>query len=122
VAAVSVGGVRAPPATNGASATSSAIPTPRPPAIGCDATTSRPSPSDTSGGWIRLRTTRASGAPPARRSGRGLNTVADETVEWRDAAESGDAEIRVSPERLREFEAELRTLIGRDQGASLFRP
>jgi predicted ArsR family transcriptional regulator len=49
----------------------------------------------------------------AERYERWLDEVADEALEWRDAAESGDAEIRVSPERLREFEAELLTLIDR---------
>ena len=49
----------------------------------------------------------------AERYERWLDAVAGETVEWRDAAESGDAEIRVSPERLREFETELLMLIDR---------
>ncbi|HET9085091.1 MAG TPA: helix-turn-helix domain-containing protein [Candidatus Limnocylindrales bacterium] len=54
----------------------------------------------------------------AERYERWLDAVVDEAVEWRDAAESGDAEILVSPERLREFEAELQTLIERYQRPS----
>lgn len=49
----------------------------------------------------------------AERYERWLDAAAGEPVEWRDAADSGDAEIRVSPEHLREFAAELMTLIGR---------
>jgi len=49
----------------------------------------------------------------ADRYERWLDAVADEPVDWRDAAESGDAEIRVSPESLRAFEAELLTLLDR---------
>ena len=49
----------------------------------------------------------------ADRYERWLDAVADEPLDWRDAAESGDAEIRVSSEQLREFEAELLALIDR---------
>ena len=49
----------------------------------------------------------------AERYERWLDAALDEPVEWRDALESGDAEVRVSPERLREFEAELLALLGR---------
>jgi DNA-binding transcriptional ArsR family regulator len=58
----------------------------------------------------------------AERYERWMDAVADESVDWRDAAESGDAEIRVSPERLREFEAELMTLIERYRKASSVDP
>lgn len=53
----------------------------------------------------------------AERYERWLDAAAEESVDWRDAAESGDAEIRVSPARLREFEAELLGLIDRYQRA-----
>ena len=53
-----------------------------------------------------------------RRYERWLDAVADQPADWRDAAESGDAEIHVSPDRLREFEAELMTLIERYREAS----
>lgn len=49
----------------------------------------------------------------AERYERWLDASADASVDWRDAADSGDAEIRVSPDRLREFERELMTLLGR---------
>ncbi|MFL5686360.1 MAG: helix-turn-helix domain-containing protein [Chloroflexota bacterium] len=49
----------------------------------------------------------------AERYGRWLDAAAGESLDWRDAAESGDAEIRVSPDRLREFQAELSTLLDR---------
>ena len=47
-----------------------------------------------------------------------LDAAASESVEWRDAAESGDSEIRVSPDRLRQFEAELLGLIERYRAPS----
>jgi DNA-binding transcriptional ArsR family regulator len=49
----------------------------------------------------------------AERYERWLDASSAESVDWRDAAESGDAEIRVSPEHLRAFEAELMSLLGR---------
>lgn len=49
----------------------------------------------------------------AERYERWLDASADASVDWRDAADSGDAEIRVAPDRLREFERELMTLLGR---------
>ena len=44
---------------------------------------------------------------------RWLEVARDEPLDWRDAADSGDAELRVSADRLREFETELLALIER---------
>ena len=49
----------------------------------------------------------------AERYERWLEVAKDEPLDWRDAAESGDAELRVSPDRLRAFDAELVALIDR---------
>jgi len=49
---------------------------------------------------------------------RWLDAAAEESVDWRDAADSGDAEIRVSADRLRAFEAELLALIDRYRASS----
>lgn len=51
-----------------------------------------------------------------------LDAVGEESIDWRDAAESGDAEIRVSPEQLRAFEAELLTLIARYRAPAAIEP
>jgi hypothetical protein len=49
----------------------------------------------------------------ADRYERWLDGANDESLDWRDAADSGDAELRVSPDRLRQFEAELLALVER---------
>jgi len=49
---------------------------------------------------------------------RWLEVARDEPLDWRDAADSGDAELRVSADRLREFEAELLALIERYRNPS----
>ncbi|HET8785270.1 MAG TPA: helix-turn-helix domain-containing protein [Candidatus Limnocylindrales bacterium] len=54
----------------------------------------------------------------AERYERWLETAKDEPLDWRDAADSGDAELRVSPDRLREFETELLALIDRYRSTS----
>jgi DNA-binding transcriptional ArsR family regulator len=42
-----------------------------------------------------------------------LDQASNETLDWRDAADSGDTLIRVSPDRLRAFKAELYALLER---------
>jgi hypothetical protein len=44
---------------------------------------------------------------------RWLDQSTDESLDWRDAAEFGDAELRLSPDGLRAFQAELAELLQR---------
>jgi DNA-binding transcriptional ArsR family regulator len=44
---------------------------------------------------------------------RWLDRSSDESLDWRDAAEFGDAEIRLSPDELRAFQGELLELLDR---------